>query len=256
MYGRVFSALEWAFPMNAYPIKPTPISGVELKSTLHGDRLARILASVTPFRSGIAVFGLLVALCGMAPGVAAQESGPAAVVSAYTAALHAHDVPAALALFDQYGSATDARGRHFEGQAGLTEFLLGSGFSSPDARITTERLHVVANRAVWTYTCSCATGSTEVRLVVNHDRISVFAMVPPPSVLSPRADVGLLPAVFGRGPWPVGLLAGVIVLGLAAGALATRGVLRGRAAATPRRPVEGRLLAELAQARQRRAPSR
>ena len=40
MYGMVFNALEWAFPMNAYPIKPTPISGVELKSTVHGDRLA------------------------------------------------------------------------------------------------------------------------------------------------------------------------------------------------------------------------
>jgi hypothetical protein len=47
-------------------------------------------------------------------------------------------VRAALALFDQYGSATDSRGRHYEGQAGLTEFLLASGFNSPDAHIETE----------------------------------------------------------------------------------------------------------------------
>jgi hypothetical protein len=69
-------------------------------------------------------------------------------------------LPAALALFDQYGSATDAAGHHYEGGAGLTEFLLASGFATPDAHITTQNLHIVANRAVWTNACSCGTGST------------------------------------------------------------------------------------------------
>src|SRR5439155_24530000 len=124
---------------------------------------------------------VVVVLCCVPPPVAEQECDPTAAVTAYSAALNAHDLTAALALFDANGSATDVRGHNFGGQAGLTQFLLNSGFGSADARIATEHLHVVANRAIWTYNCSCAAGSTEVRLVLNHDKISVFAMIAPPS---------------------------------------------------------------------------
>jgi hypothetical protein len=176
------------------------------------------------------------------PGtVAAQEWDPTAAVSAYSAALNAHDMPAALALFDQYGSATDAAGHHFEGSAGLAEFLLGNGFNNPDARITTEGLHIVANRAVWTYSCSCATRSTEVRLVMNHNKISVFAVVAPPAPPQPRSGAGLL-------LWLVGL-------GLTAGTLAGGFSLwrRRTAAVTVRQDqAQGRLLAALLQSRQGR----
>jgi hypothetical protein len=213
---------------------------------------------VTRFRSralaASAVSFLLVAMCFAASGVAAQESGPAAAISAYSAALNAHDLAAGLALFDQYGSATDAHGRHFEGPAGLTEFLLDSGFSSLDARITTEGLHVVANRAVWTYKCSCAAGSTEVRLVVNHDRISVFAVLPPPTAAAPKADAGVLAWLVGRAQWSVAVLPWLVGLGLAAGARAALAMRWGRVAASSPRPNQGRLLAALAQARQRRDP--
>jgi hypothetical protein len=189
---------------------------------------------------------LLCALTAMPLTVAAQVWDPNAAVSAYSAALNAHDMPAALALFDQYGSATDAAGRHFEGSAGLSEFLLSNGFNNPDARITTEGLHIVANRAVWTYSCSCATRSTEVRLVLNHSKISVFAVVAPPASPPPRTGVGLL-------FWLVGL-------GLVAGSLGGGlGLWRRRtaAAATTRQDqAQGRLLAALLQSRNQAARRR
>jgi hypothetical protein len=186
----------------------------------------------------------LFALSAMPAPVAAQQWDPAVAISAYSAALNAHDLDAGLALFDQYGSATDAAGHHFEGRAGLTEFLLGSGFANPSTRISTERLHIVANRAVWTYTCSCASGSTEVRLVLNHNKISVFAIIAPPAAPVRRADYGLL-------PWLLGLA-------LVAGAVASGfrfGIWRARAVPAPSvpRPAQGRLLAALVQAR---APAR
>src|SRR5712692_3127142 len=179
---------------------------------------------------------LLGVLCALPVPAAAQVWDPVAAVSAYSAALNAHDLPAALALFDQYGSATDAAGHHFEGRDGLTQFLLGSGFGSPDARITTEGLHVVANRAVWTYSCTCATGSTEVRLVLNHDKISVFAVIAPPAAALPKSSTGLL-------PWLAGLV-------LVAGALASGfGLWRRHTASLAPRQRQGRLLAALRQSR-------
>lgn len=168
------------------------------------------------------------------PAVAAQTDDPAAGIFAYSAALNAHDVNSALALFDEYGSATDGSGRHFYGRAGLTEFLLGSGFGTPNASISTIALQVVANRAFWTYTCSCTDGSTQVRLVFNHNKISVFALQGPSA--APRveaADAGIL-------PWLVGL-------GLCVGVLAAAlqfGWPRGRPGPAPR-PAQGRLLAGL-----------
>ena len=155
---------------------------------------------------------LLVLLCCLPSTAAAQEWDPAAAVTAYSAALNAHDLAAALALFDANGSATDVHGHNFGGQAGLTQFLLDSGFGSPDARITTEHLHVVANRAIWTYTCSCAAGSTEVRLVLNHDKISVFAMMAPraaPPAVGPQNQV--LPWLLGLGVLAVTLAWGLVV---------------------------------------------
>lgn len=185
-------------------------------------------------RFAVALGALLCALSAAPWTVSAQVWDPAVAVSAYSAALNAHDLPAALALFDQYGSATDATGHHFEGRDGLTEFLLSSGFDSPDARITTEGLHIVANRAVWTYRCSCATSSTEVRLVLNRDKISVFAVVVPPATAQPRAGAGLL-------PWLAGL-------GLVAAALAGAiGLWRRRPATSAPRQTQGHLLAGLRQ---------
>jgi SnoaL-like protein len=178
---------------------------------------------------------LLVLLCGLPSSVAAQEWDPSATVTAYSAALNAHDLATALALFDANGSATDAHGHNFGGRAGLTQFLLSSGFGSPDARISTEHLQVVANRAIWTYTCSCAAGSTEVRLVLNHDKISVFAMMPPRASLSTAgSQTGVLPWLLG-----LGLLAGTLAWGL--------GLRRERSVALPPRASQGHLLAALLQ---------
>jgi hypothetical protein len=188
----------------------------------------------------LAIGALLGALTAVPLTVGAQVWDPAVAVSAYSAALNTHDLPAALALFDQYGSATDAAGHHFEGRAGLTDFLVSSGFDSPDARITTEGLHVVGNRAVWTYRCSCATGSTEVRLVLNHDKISVFAVMAQPAAPQPRSSPGWL-------PWLAGL-------GLVAGALAGLfGLWRGRPACPAPRQTQGHLLAALALSRDQTA---
>jgi hypothetical protein len=180
---------------------------------------------------------LLVLLCAAPSTVAAQSADwdPAGTVSAYAAALNAHDVDSALALFDQNGSASDKSGHNYAGHAGLTEFLLNSGFGNPQARITTRTLTVVANRALWTYTCTCAPGSTDVRMVLLHDKISVFAIMPPPAPPLRRADAGVLPWLIG-----LGLLAGACAGGL--------GLWRGRYAPIPR-ATQGRLLAALVQAR-------
>jgi SnoaL-like domain len=179
---------------------------------------------------------ILFVLCAAPPSVTAQADwDPGGAVAAYSAALNAHDLASALALFDDYGSASDRSGRNYAGRAGLTEFLLGSGFGNPQAQITTRSLIVVANRAIWTYTCSCAAGPTDVRMVMNHDKISVFDVVAPHPPAFRRADAGAL-------PWLIGL-------GLVAGALAGGlGLRRGRVPAPVPRASQGRLLAGLAQA--------
>src|SRR5207253_5550607 len=124
---------------------------------------------------------------------------PAAVVRAYVAALNAQDVPAAIALFDEFGSATDSHHHNFSGADGLTQFLRGNGFASPEAQITTEQLTIVSNRAIWVYSCTCAAGSTRVHLTTTtYGKISVFAMVPPPP---PPAPVG---TANGLAPWVIG----------------------------------------------------
>ena len=189
---------------------------------------------------GAAAGLLLFVWCAVPSTAVAQEWNPAAAVSAYASALNAHDVATALALFDEYGSATDMSGHHFEGRVGLTAFLMGTGFGNPDARIATQSLVVVGNRAVWTYTCSCATGSTEVRLALRQNRISVFAMIPPPAPPAPplrRSDAGIL-------PWLVGfaLLACALAGGFGFG-LRRRRFARDR---VPPRASQGRLLAALA----------
>lgn len=179
---------------------------------------------------------LLVVLCAAPESSAAQEWDPAAVVAAYSSALNAHDLPTALGLFDDNGSATDKLGHHFEGRAGLTQFLLGSGFGSPEAHITTDTLVVVANRAIWTYSCSCAEGRTDVRLVMmNGNKISVFAMLAAPAQPSRKTDAGVA-------PWLVGLAG---VAGTVAGGLS---LSRGRPAAPAPRASQGRLLAGLMRA--------
>jgi len=176
-------------------------------------------------------------LCAMPSTVAAQETNwdPGGAVAAYTAALNAHDLESALALFDDTGSASDRSGHNYTGRAGLTEFLLGNGFGDPAARITTRSLLVVANRAIWTFSCSCAAGSTDVHMVMIRNKISVFAMVAPPAAPLQRADPGLL-------PWLIGL---VLLAGALAGGL---GTWRGRSVVPARRANQGRLLAALAQA--------
>jgi hypothetical protein len=129
----------------------------------------------------------------------AERWDPATTISAYSDALANGDLDAALALFDDTGSATDRAGHTFSGRAGLTTFLRENGFGATDAQITAERLQVTANRALWTYTCSCASGSTEVRIVVNdRGKISVFFIVPPPAAKLPNHGIDVpvwLPAV-------------------------------------------------------------
>src|SRR5205823_13660532 len=133
---------------------------------------------------------------------------PAAVVDAYVAALNAQDVPAAVGLFDEFGSATDSHQHNFSGAEGLTSFLRANGFASPDAQIKTEQLTIVSNRAIWVYSCTCAAGPTRVHLVTTTDgKISVFAIVPPPPPPAPVSSSN------GLVPWLIGsavVLAGVI----------------------------------------------
>ena len=169
-----------------------------------------------------------------ATGAAAQEMDPAAVISAYAAAFNAHDAAAALDLFDQFGSATDITGHHFQGREALLAFLLNNGFGDPDAHIATDRVHVVANRAAWVFTCSCADGPIEGRVVTVRGRIVVFGVMRPAAGSSTsRNDVSALPLVIGLGL--ALLLAGAVV----------RECLAGGPAAPPRRQ-DGRLLAALA----------
>ncbi|HLZ29501.1 MAG TPA: nuclear transport factor 2 family protein [Chloroflexota bacterium] len=207
-----------------------------LKGASEAKRVAEILR-VTKSR-GVVVALLLLCCAPSTASAQASDWDPAGAVSAYTAALNAHDVDSALALFDDNGSASDKSGHNYLGRAHLTEFLLNTGFSNPEARITTRSLTVVANRAIWTYTCTCAAGSTDVHIVLNdQNKISVFAIVPPRAAPLRRADDGIL-------PWLIGL-------GLVASALASGiGVWHGRT--TPRRiprATQGRLLAALVQAR-------
>jgi hypothetical protein len=187
-------------------------------------------------RYGVALGAFLCALIAPPLTAGAQVLDPWVAVSAYSQALNAHDVQQALALFDQYGSATDSSGRHFEGPDGLTEFLLNSGFGSPDARITTEALHVVGNRAVWTYSCSCASGPTEVRMVLNRDKISVFAVMAPRASPQPRQNAGAL-------PWVAAL---VVLAGLSVGAATMWRNHRHRRELAPRHD-QGHLMAGLRQ---------
>jgi hypothetical protein len=181
------------------------------------------------------LLGLAIALFGGAPGASAQTADdPASIVEAYVAALNAHDVTAALALFDQNGSATDANGRHFEGRRGLSEFLLANGFGATDARIATSELQVFGNRALWTYTCSCDSIATSARVVLNHNKIIVFFMnAPGASVSGGIATPGTSLALWFM---LLALLVGV--------ALTLRGAFRHERIPPPR-PAQGRLLAGL-----------
>lgn len=186
---------------------------------------------------------VLLAVWAMPASAAAQPWDPAATISAYSTALSKHDVDAALALFDEYGSATDRDGHTFSGRDGLSTFLRANGFGAPNARIATQDLQIVANRAIWDYTCSCASGATEVRMVLNEQgKISVFAMVRPRAAPAPQRPAQV-PV------WLLGLAGlGVVLLGL-----------RWRMQAPPpdpraRRASQGRLLAGLREAHARSHP--
>ncbi len=181
-------------------------------------------------------------------GAFAQELDPASVINAYSTALNSHDAAAALDLFDQYGSATDLSGRHFEGHDGLLAFLQTSGFSTPDARVSTDNLHVVANRAVWTYTCSCVDGPLEARVVTNHGKITVFAVNRPAGYPRPFTSAGGRPDVL---PWLTGL--GVLALGAAIFRHQRQARLHRR---TRAHLGHGRLLAALLEAQAKRPPNR
>jgi hypothetical protein len=179
---------------------------------------------------------LLLLLLGTAPGVSAQSADdPASIVDAYSSALNAHDLPAALALFDPNGSATDVHGRHYEGRGGLTEFLLANGFG-PTARVRTNNLQVVGNRALWTYICTCTVSATDVRVVLSHNKIIVFFMTPTGAGATTRSVASGPSAAL----WlaALALLVAVLLMG--------RGAFSVRQPAPPRRPAQGRLLAGLA----------
>src|SRR5438105_7308815 len=88
MYGSVLRAWECALPMNAYPINPTPISGVELKSTVHHycrwSRMSHRTAFWLRHRWAVPSLALCVLLGAIATAPAsAEESGPAAAIAAY-----------------------------------------------------------------------------------------------------------------------------------------------------------------------------
>lgn len=184
----------------------------------------------------------LLVLMATSATASAQTWDPAATISAYSAALSNDDLEAALALFDVNGSATDRAGHTFSGRDGLTTFLRENGFGQADARLTTQNLRVIANRAVWNYTCSCADGSTEVRVVVNSEhKISVFAMIPPPGARLPSRP----------SPLPFWLLASAL-LGAGVSGFAWR--RRRDAHNWPRPNQDGRLLAALREARLRAQP--
>jgi ketosteroid isomerase-like protein len=186
----------------------------------------------------VAVFtGLaLLALLPGAPAADAQSAeDPAAIVNAFSAAFNAHDLDAALALFDPNGSATDIRGRQFDGRPGLTEFLLASGFGTANAQITTTQLQVVGNRALWTYSCSCAAEVMNVGVVLNHNRIVMFFVTRPAARdASATARPSGAPSA---ALWPAAIALVVAIV------LTVRG-LRREAPPAPR-PAQGRLLAGL-----------
>jgi len=186
-----------------------------------------------------ASLALLFSFVGTAPGVSAQASDdPASIVNAYSAALNAHDLPAALALFDQNGSATDLHGHHYEGRSGLTEFLLANGFGAANTRLRTNNLQVFGNRALWSYTCSCGISATDVRVVLSHNKIIVFFMQPP----------GATGAAASQASGPSAALWLAVLALLAAVLLTVRGAFGVRQPAPPPRPAQGRLMAELARA--------
>ena len=125
-------------------------------------------------RRSVVVFAFLAPLLLRAVPVDAEGWNPSATVSAYIAAFNMGNVDGALALFDENGSATDLTGRTYSGRAGLTQFLRNNGFGSANARLTTDQLTVVANRAFWDYTCSCATVPTQARIVINdQDKMTI-----------------------------------------------------------------------------------
>jgi hypothetical protein len=199
--------------------------------------LATVLRPLAAALALIALSSTLLAI----PALADEPDwDPSSAVAAYADAFNRHDLNAAVALFDDYGSATDGRGRHFEGTDGLTDFLLASGFEQQGASIKTERLHVVANRAVWTYSCSCSSATTEVRLVTNHNHISVFAVIPPAAGPIQRSGLDVVPWLFA---------AGLALLTLLGGGWAFRRHRRAEQAAPPRRAAQGQLLLALAAAR-------
>jgi hypothetical protein len=181
---------------------------------------------------------LLLVLLAHTTSAQAQSADPGTVVQTYLADLNAHNVSGALALFDQYGSATDVHGRVYQGQTALAEFLLSNGFADPSASISTQHLTVAGNRAIWTYACSCAKVPVTVRVVLQHDKISVFAMTPPAVGSTARAAALDAFAV----PW----LAGVAVLGLLL-AFAF-GMSHEHAEPSQPRPAQGRLLVGLEKA--------
>lgn len=183
----------------------------------------------------VAGFGLGLLLFLAAPAANAQSADdPAAVVDAFTAAFNAHDLNAALALFDPNGSATDIGGRHFDGRLGLTQFLLDSGFAEPGAHITTTGLQVFGNRALWSYSCSCAADVTNARVVLNHNRIVVFFVTRPNAAAATASGGSWTPSA---ALWPA-LLALLVAI-----VLTVRG-MHGEQAPPPR-PAQGRLLAGL-----------
>lgn len=225
----------------AHVLEPSKAPGLDRTRSLGNaglmDRRRSVSSGGSP--TAIALLLLLLLLVFAAPSTAAAQVGwdPAAAISAYSAALNAHDLASALALFDENASADISSGRHFAGQAGLTEFLMRSGFGDPEAHITTRSLLVVANRANWTYMCSCADGSTDVRIVLNdQNKISVFAIMAPTAKPLRTSDA--------RGfPWLAGLA--LVVAAMAVGL----GLRRRRPAAPTRRASQGHLLAALVQAR-------
>jgi hypothetical protein len=189
--------------------------------------------------SVVAALTLLLAFVVAVPNAVADTDDPALIVSQYSAALNAHDVKRALALFDPNGSATDASGRTFAGQDGLTEFLLANGFGTRDAHVTTNDLQVFGNRGLWNYTCTCAAGPTDVRVVLIHNRITVFFVSP----LGENATIASSVSVGGIPGWPLGIALLLLMAGF------TAWTLRESPVAPSRRPTQGRLLAALRTAR-------
>jgi hypothetical protein len=177
---------------------------------------------------------LLLMLAGAPLEANAQANDPGNTVLAYSQALNAHDVAGALALFGEYGSATDVRGHVYQGRAALTQFLLSNGFDG--GHVTTSKLQVVGNRALWTYSCSCAQDPIFVRVVMSQDGINVFAMsadAPPAAAQAKPADSRLV-------AWLAAIATFTCVL--AAVLLGTR---RRHPPPAPLRPAQGRLIAGL-----------